>query len=329
MIRRRTCVMGGLVAAASPPRLAAAVSATKMHRIGVLDPDPEGFTDLWKEFVDELRRRGYHEGRNITFERRFGSELQQQRLAKLAAELVALKVDVIYAAHGSQSAQAAMKATKSIPVVFFSSGDPVGLGLVASLSSPGGNLTGNSLASFETYPKSLQLLQEVVGKLDRVIEISPEGTRALPWFSQMEAATAATARRLGVRYDYVEAASMSEIRAALERAIREGVHAVAVGGSGWIKPHLREIAATLVQRRLPSIGAPQEGFLLEYEADFLQLARKSAGYVDKILKGARPADLPVEQPSAFNLTINGKTARAIGLKIPDSVLMRATKIIQE
>jgi putative ABC transport system substrate-binding protein len=164
-------------------------AATKVYRIGVLDPDTSAnWTEEWNEFVRELARLGFVDGRNIAFERRFGNELQPEDVRRNAAELVALKVDLIYAARGTLTALVAKNATKIIPIVFFSSADPVGLGLVPSLSRPIGNVTGNSVSSFEFFPKNLQYLSEIAGKLKRVVEITPSGTKQLPWFPQWDAA---------------------------------------------------------------------------------------------------------------------------------------------
>jgi len=330
MIRRRHCVVGAAaIPLAGAARRARAATAAKVFRIGVLDPDPAAFAAQWKEFVAELARRGYVEGRNLAFERRYGEELHPAGVDKLALELVALEPDVLYAAHGTVSALALKKATKTIPIVFFSSADPVGTGLVESLSRPGGNITGNSISTFELFPKSVEYLKEVVGKLDRVVALQPLGVRSLPWFPQMDAAIAAAARRLGTAYAYVDVSSLEDVEREVARAAREGVDAVIFGGiTPRFVSHLERIAALLVKHRLPSIGDPERGFLLQYLHNVRHVARKSAEYVDKILRGARPADLPVEQVSSFELVINRRTADAIGLKIPESILLRADRVIR-
>ncbi len=330
MIRRRDWVIAAVAYPASAMGPVRAAPASKVYRIAVLDPDPASFAGQWHEFVAELARRGYVEGRNVSFERRFGEELRPDVVARLALDLVALKPDVIYAAHGTLSALALKKATKTIPIVFYSSGDPVGTGLVASLARPGGNLTGNAISSFETFPKSLQYLKEILGKLSRVVEIQTLGTRELPWFAQMDAAVMAAAGRLGAKFEYVDVSSMEDVEREVARLAREGVDAVTFGGGNapQFRPHMRRIAALFVEHRLPSIGDPEEGFLLQYQPNFAHIARKSAEYVDRILRGARVADLPVEQVSEFELSINRKTADAIGLKIPGPILLRADRVIR-
>jgi putative ABC transport system substrate-binding protein len=304
-------------------------AATKVYRVGVLDPDTTAnWTEEWDEFVRELARLGFVEGRNIAFERRFGNELQPDGIRKNAAELVALKVDLIYAARGTSTALAAKNATRSIPIVFFSSADPVGLGLVPSLSRPIGNVTGNSVSAFEVFPKNLQYLSEISGKLKRVVEITPSGTKLLPWFSQWDAAIQAAVKRLGIRFEYVEVESIEALETAVKKLSVEGTDAVVISGRDWLKAHQKRIAALLISLRIPSLGDPEDGFLLQSDPDGFYLARKAAGYVVRILNGTKPSELPVEQVSQFNLVVNQKTAEAIGLKIPESMLLRASKVIR-
>ncbi len=328
MKRRRAlalAVMVTLPSACFPAR-----SASRPFRIGVLDPDPTEFSGQWKEFVSELERRGYAEGRELVFERRFGEERNGAGVYKLAAELVALKVDLIYASHGSLSALAAKSATKTIPIVFFSSADPVRLGLVGTLSRPGGNITGSSISSFETIGKSLEFLKQATAGLRRVIELTPTGSRALPWFDQWHAAARSAAQQLGFSYELADVNSMGEVETVIRQAAREGVDAIIIGGgsSGFLYAGRRDVAASLISHKIASIGDPALGFLLQYEVDFMQLARKAAEYVDKILKGAKPADLPVEQSSAFEFVVNETTARRIGLRLPQTLLLQANKVVQ-
>ena len=330
MIGRRACLVGaGAALLQCSAGAAVAAGPAKVYRIGVLDPDPAVWKENWDEFVAELARRGYTEGRNLVFEKRFGEEVKPELANALAAELVALKPDLIYAAHGSMSALAARNATRTIPVVFFSSADPVGLGLVASLSKPGGNVTGNSISSFDTIPKSLQFLAEAMGRPNiRVVDISARGTSSLPWYPKLALAVAAAARQLGAQYRYEEVGSMAELDVLFKRLVRDGIDAVNMSTGPLFKPHLPQIVATLIEHRLPSIGDAAQGFLLNYDTDFLHVARKAAGYVDKILRGARPSELPVEQVSTFELVINLKTAAAMGLTVPRSLLLRADRLIR-
>ena len=324
-LTRRACIAGAIVSLLTVH----AGAATKVYRVGVLDADITGdWIEDWNEFVRELARLGFVEGRSIVFERRFGNELQPEAVRKNAAELVALKVDLIYAARGTLTALAAKNATDSIPIVFYSSADPVGLGLVPSLSRPIGNVTGNSISSFEFFPKNLQYLSEITGKLKRVVEILPSGTKLLPWFPQMDAAIQAAVKRLGARFEYVEVGSIEALEIAVKRLKVEGIDAVAVGSGRDFKAHQKRIAALLISLRIPSLGEPEDGFLLQYGIDGSYLARKAAGYVARILNGTKPSELPVEQVSQFNLVVNQKTAEAIGLKIPESMLLRASKVIR-
>jgi putative ABC transport system substrate-binding protein len=237
-------------------------------------------------------------------------------------------VDLIFAARGSATAFAAKNATKTIPVVFFSSADPVGLGLVPSLSRPIGNVTGGSISGFESFPTSLQYLFELTGKLNRVVEFNPAGTSRLPWFAQMDAAIQAAAKRLKTKFEYFEVSSIQELEALVNRLAREGIDAASVSGRDWMNEHQTRIAALLISKRIPSIGEPTAGFLLEYAPDWLHLARVAARYVARILNGAKPSDLPVEQSTRFNLVLNQKTAEAIGLRIPESMLLRASKVLR-
>jgi putative ABC transport system substrate-binding protein len=326
MNRRRALALAVMLPSACFP----ARSASRQFRIGVLDPDPTESSGWWKEFVSELERRGYREGRELVFERRFGEEQNGAGVYKFAAELVALKVDLIYAAHGSLSALAAKNATKTIPIVFFSSADPVRLGLVKTLSRPGGNVTGSSISSFETIGKSLEFLKQAIPGLRRVVELTPTGSRALPWFDPWHAAAGSAAQQLGFSYELADVNSMAEVETVIRQAAREGVDAITVGGgfSGFLHAKRRDVAALLISHKIASVGDPTVGFLLQYEVDYMQLARKAAAYVDKILKGAKPADLPVEQPSAFEFVVNETTARRIGLRLPKALLLQAKKVVQ-
>ena len=328
---RRRAVMAGVISAAAgaAPRRALAQAVVAVRRVGVLAPDASDLQGpLWEAFVDELARRGHVEGRTLVLERRFGQGDDPALVERLAAELVALKVDVIYAARGSMSALAAKKATASIPVVFYSSGDPVNLGLVASLGRPGGNLTGNSVQGFDTLSKGLQLLAEAVGKLSAIACMLPRGARAQPWFATLDRVLGQAAKALGARFEFVEVASIIDMPAIVKRLARERFDAAMVSDFPPFRPHMARIAALFAEHRLPTFGSAFDGFLLHYGEPRLLLARMAAGYVDKILAGAKPADLPVEQISTFEFVINLKTARALGLTIPQSLLLRADEVIR-
>jgi putative ABC transport system substrate-binding protein len=330
MIGRRSFALGTIAAALMwSTRGIGAPAPGRVYRIGVLGPNPDASAAQWNEFVTEMARRGYSEGRNVVFEKRFGNDLPPGLWDQYARELVAMKVDVLYSAGGTHLALAAKKATKTIPIVFNSSADPVGLGIVASLSRPGGNITGSSISAFDVDPKNLQFLVEAIGKRNiRIAYIQPREGRSWPWFPKIAVAMTAAADQPGAKFEYVDVDSIAEIDLVLKRLVHEGIDAVMLESHSPFVPHLRRLASLLVDHRLPSIGDPRAGFLLEYQVNRLQIARKAAEYVDKILSGASPADLPVEQASTFELVINLKTARALGLQIPQSLLLRASEVIQ-
>lgn len=323
--RRAAAALLCAVAWANP----AAQVASGPRRVGVLGPDlSDGVGPVWDAFVDELARRGHVEGRNLVFERRFGEGERADLLSGQAADLVAAKVDVIYAARGTVSALAAKNATTKIPIVFFSAGDPVGSGLVASLARPGGNVTGNATQGTDVVIKGLQILAEAAGRMTQFVLFLPQGLRAQAGFARMEGQLSEAAARLGAKARFVEVADVAQLGGLLHGLVREGVDAVLLFDFALFRPHQERIAALLIERRLPSYGYAHAGFLLHYDMSRLQLARSAAAYVDRILKGARPAELPVEQANVFHLAINLKTARALGINVPRSLLLRADEVIE-
>jgi ABC-type uncharacterized transport system substrate-binding protein len=330
MISRRSCIVAPTAAALLVvSRWVKAAPTARRYRIGVLDSGIDPGSQSLNEFVAELARRGYVEGANLILERRSVDYRLPDSVHKSARELVALNVDVLYAIGGTAVALGAKNVTKTIPIVFYSSGDPVGFGLVNSLAHPGGNVTGSSISAVDTDPKSLQFLIEAVGRNDiRIAYLVPHGLRSLSWFPKWAAAMNAAARQLGAKFEYADVKSVAEIEPVLKRLAREGVEAVMVDSDPITTPNMERIAALLVAQRLPSIGDAKAGFLVQYQVDSLQLARKAAEYVDKILKGAKPSDLPVEQASSFELVVNMKTAKAIGLQVPQTLLLRASEVIQ-
>jgi putative ABC transport system substrate-binding protein len=329
-LRRRACLVGALASAPWCSPVTRAQTPTTVHRIGVLRWDDARFEEERTEFIAELARRGHVEGRNLAFEVRSTDEWHPDVAHQLARELVALKVDVIYTVIGTIGAQAARDATKSIPVVFGRASDPVGMGLVASLSHPGGNLTGSSSSNFESFAKSLQFLAEAVGKNAlHVVEIYPLGaSRTLPWFSKLDSAVQSVVKQLGAKYRYIEVASVADIEPVVRRLPREGVDAAILGNFPASKAQREWVATLFIEHRLPSVGDPDNGFLLDFLPSSRYFGRKAAEYVDKILRGAKPADLPVEQASVFELRINLKTAKALELSLPQSLLARADALIQ-
>lgn len=308
---------------------AVAQPAGRVWRVGVLGPDTsDGRGLVWEAFVDELRQRGYTEGRNLTFFIRLAEEDRQDQLEQFAAELVALKPDVIYAARGTASALAARRATETIPIVFYSSGDPVAMGLVASLARPGGNVTGNSVMGFELIGKSVALLAEALGRVGRIAYLQPAGSRNMPWFAGLARSIEAAAARTGATIEYIDVAGIDEIEPLIRRLARQRTDAAIVADFPLFRPHQARIAQLFMLHRVPAYGNAYEGFLMHYGEQRIKLARMAAAYVDRILRGARPADLPVEQISTFELVINLKTASALGLTIPGSILLRADRVIE-
>jgi putative ABC transport system substrate-binding protein len=330
-VKRRLalCMAAGALLLAAPLALPAQRRAL---RIGVLAIEP--LTDQqpeWKAFVDELAQRGFLSGHNIEFVyRNAGSDTS--RMQQMAAELAALKVDLIYAVHGSSSALAAKKATTTIPIVFFASGDPVGNGLVASLARPGRNITGNASLILDVVSKSLQILFEVVGQVGTVAHIQPQGYRRLPQFGPLSAALETAARQLGSQVRFVDVDTFEEFEPVLSQLARQQAGAAVIGGGAPYLNDMDRIASLFIKHRLPTlINWPEfvrAGLLISYSISQPDLARKAADYVAKILSGAKPADLPVQQPTRFELVINLRTAKSLGLTIPQSLLLSADEVIQ-
>jgi putative ABC transport system substrate-binding protein len=313
---------------AVPLGTAAAQSSEKMPRIGYLSP---GFaTDPMRErfleaFRQGLRELGYVEGQNIVLEPRW-AEGKYDRLPALAADLVRSKVDVIVV-DGGAAAQAARQATRTIPIVMSLVNDPVGSGLVASLARPGGNVTGFTVMSPDLLGKRLELLKAVVPKVSRVALLRNPGN---PADTAMLGEVEAAARALGVRLQTLEARNSQEIDSAFAAMTRERAGALLILPDGVFLSQRSQIADLAVKRRLPSIYGTEyaeAGGLMSYGANYLDLERRAATFVDKILKGAKPADLPVAQPTKFELVINLRTAKAIGLTISPSLLQRADQVI--
>ena len=317
---------GGLLAA---PRAAGAQPAGKVHRIGYLSSSSStAHLPLSEAFRQALRELGWVEGQNIVIEYRF-AEGRFDRLPDLAAELVRLKVDIIVATP-TPTAVAAKNATATIPIVGISLIDPVGLGLIESLGRPGGNVTGVSYSvGVETIGKGLELLKEIVPKVRRVAILSNPGN---PSYALAIKDVKGAARSLGVQLQLLEARGPTEFDGAFAAMAKERVGALLVVGDSMFNLHRTRLADLAARSRLPAAYGLREnveaGGLMSYGPSLPDLFRRAATYVDKILKGAKPADLPVEQPTKFELVINLKTAKALGLTIPPSLLGRADEIIQ-
>ena len=319
-------VMGLLFASV---HLAEAQQPGKIPRIGFLVPGSSvNYSVRIEAFRQGLRDLGYVEGENITIEGRWAGG-SAERLSQLIAELVQLKVDVIVVGSAA-GALAAKNAGISPPVVFAAVTDPLGYGLIGSLARPGGNLTGTAMGFGEGFSgKWVELLKETIPKLSSVAVLrNPAHPLAKVFLRETEAA----GRALGVRLDFFEAQDPKGLGSALSRMEKERAMALIVIPDPLLSSERNRIVDFVARRRLPSMFASNEdvdaGGLVSYGPSFPDSYRRTATYVDKILKGAKPADLPVEQPTKFELVINLKTAKQIGLTIPPNVLARADKVIK-
>jgi putative ABC transport system substrate-binding protein len=278
-------------------------------------------------FGRELHALGYVEGKTIAFEYRY-AEGRLDRLPALVDELIRLKVDVLLTP-ATPATVAAKNATRTIPIVFYTGSDPVALGLVDSLARPGGNITGFTTIEATLVGKRLELLKESIPKLSRVAALwNPED----PISAQSWKESQLPARELGLALHSMEVSSADKFEGAFKEATKAGSAALALMGSPFFFSHQRQVTELTAKHRLPAIYAQREfvgsGGLMSYGADEAEPYRRAAIFVDKILKGAKPADLPVEQPTKFELVINLKTAKQIGLAIPPNVLVRAAKVIR-
>ena len=318
-----------VLALAGGAAIAEAQQPAKIPRIGLLmAASPATTVPFTDAFRQGLRDLGYVEGKNIALEFRWAKG-RRDPLPGLAAELVRLKVDVLVSGGGSSATRALKQATNTIPIVMTAGSDPVAAGFVASLARPGGNITGLTLGGLELSGKRLELLKEAVPKLSRVAVLgNPDGATYGPQMKEMEVA----AQALGLQLQPVALRESSDLENVFSAITRGGAGALIGLNSPEFAFHRRRIAELAVKSRLPAVYVDSEfvndGGLMSYAPDFANLYRRAATYVDKILKGRKPADLPVEQPTKFELVINLKTAKQIGLTIPQSVLYRADKVIK-
>jgi len=326
--RRKLLVALSAGALAAPFACFAQQQRPKVARIGLLEASSASSSAKLREaLIRGLRELGYMEGKNIIIEERW-AEGNYERLPGLAAELVQMKMDVIVA--GSTPAiQAAQRATTTIPIVMVRVGDPVGSGLVASLSRPGRNVTGLSNMSAEVASKYLELLRAAVPKLSRVtVLVNP----ANPLHSDLLKRVQATEKTNSVTISPVEASTASQIEAAFAAMTRERAGAVIVLPDPFFSSQARRIAGLAAQQRLPTMfwtpALVESGGLMSYGQSNAEHYYRAATYIDKILKGAKPGDLPVEQPTRIELVINLKTAKAIGLTIPQRLILQADKVIE-
>jgi putative ABC transport system substrate-binding protein len=301
---------------------------TKIPRIGYLTATSPSVNPARIEaFRQGLRELGYVEGKNIVIEWR-SAEGKLDRVPSLAAELVRLKVDVIVAS-GPTPTRAAKEATVTIPIVMGFAGDPVGSGFVASLARPGGNITGLSILAPEISGKQLELLKEIVPRLSRVAVL---GSSTLPGNAQALRETELAAEAFGVQLQYLDVLGPKDLEAVFRAASKGRANALLVLTGPVFVLQRTQVADLAIKSRLPAIYDRREfvddGGLMSYGTNFADLSRRAATYVDKILKGAKPADLPVEQPIKFEFIINLKAAKQIGLTIPPNVLARADRVIR-
>jgi putative ABC transport system substrate-binding protein len=331
---RRREFIATLGSAAAWPVMAQAQQQTTIPRIGVLSPsrseDSISNRVILRGFVAGLRELGYVEGQNITIEREF-SNANADQLRELAAEMVKRKVEIIVAL-SSTAARPAKQATSTVPIVAINMADPVDDELVASLARPGGNVTGTTFLGPELVTKRLQLLGEVVpqhSRVDVVWHPKAYGDRTMDGMLK-EADHAA--QILGMQLQFVPVTRPEEMASALSEITRDRADAVCVFPSPMLFAEYGRIVRIMAEKNLPTIYAAREGVelggLMSYGPSQADLARQTASYVDKILKGAKPADLPVEQPTKFDLVINIKTAKALGLEIPPTLLARADEVIE-
>jgi putative ABC transport system substrate-binding protein len=312
----------------APCFLAEAQQPARIHRIGILSPASGSFFSARDEaFRQRLRELGYVEGKNIFIEYRH-AEGKAERLPDLVAELLRLKVDIIVTT-GPSTTLAAKKASGTIPIVIASAGDPVGSGLVSSLAQPGGNITGLSLMAPDLDGKRLELLKEAFPKVARVAFLwQPGGARGNLALTEMEAA----AKALGLKLLSLEVRSLDDFEGAFARAKKERAQALITTTGTLINTQQRQVLDFAAKNRLPAIYAYSEfveaGGLMSYAPNYADLWRRAAYFVDKILKGTKPADIPVEQPTKFELVINLKTAKQIGLTLSPEFLSRANQVIK-
>jgi putative tryptophan/tyrosine transport system substrate-binding protein len=317
-------VVAVLLAVAGIPN---AQQPTKIPRIAYLGATSSSNTARTEAFRQGLRELGYVEGKNIITEWRFAED-KADRLAGLAAELVRLKVEVIVTS-GPAATRAAKEATSTIPIVMAQDNDPVGNGFVASLARPGGNITGLATLAPEIGGKRLELLKEIVPKLSRVAVL---GTSTQPGNVQQLKEVERAAGALGVKLQYLDVLDPKDIEIAFREAGKGRADVVLTLTGAILLSHRAQLADLAAKNRLPAIYAQpefvQDGGLMTYGVNLNDLWRRAAAYVDKILKGAKPADLPVEQPTKFELVINLKAAKQIGLTIPPNMLARADRVIR-
>jgi ABC-type uncharacterized transport system substrate-binding protein len=324
---RRRDFIAGLSSAAAWPVAVRAQQQARLPAIGYLGPsNPANTRPTTSAFLQRLRELGWDEGRTVVIEQRWAAG-RPDRVAEIAAEFVRPKVDLIVTTSSNDSL-AMKQATTVIPIVFAVAGDPVGTGLVASLARPGGNLTGLSIQQTDTGGKRIELLRELVPGLRRLaILANPESPNVRSELPEVQAA----ARALGLTFTSSEIRSVADIAPALTR-VKAAADALYVVTDPLVNTHRTSINVLALGARLPTMYGSREfveaGGLMSYGANLLDLYRRAAEIADRILRGAKPADIPVEQPIRFDLVVNLTTARALGLTIPETLLATADEVIQ-
>ncbi len=325
--RRRIVIAFGAGALAAPLASFAQQPPAKIFRIGFLGAESAaGYASRMEALRAGLRDLGYVEGKNIVIEYRW-AEGKYERLPDLAAELVHLKVDVIVT-HAAPGSLAAKRATTTIPIVMATMGDPVSLGLIASLARPGGNVTGSTFFQPELAAKRLELLKEAMPRMTQVAVLL---TRDNPTNRQTLEAMGITARSLKVGLQNFEVGRLDEFAGAFSAMAKKRADAVVIPETPLFIVNAKRIADLAAKQRVLSAGDKafaEAGGMIGYGANLLELYHRVAYFVDKILKGAKPSDLPVERPTRFELVVNMKTAKALGIKIPNSILIRTDKVIE-
>jgi putative ABC transport system substrate-binding protein len=328
-VDRRRFLVTSLAGAFAAPLSAHAQQAGKVYRVGILGEEASDPSEdrLWQSFRVAMRERGWIEGKNLLIESRW-AEGNPARLPELAADLVRLKVDVIVT-RGSIYTHGARTATSSVPIVFTMHADPEKTGHIASLARPGGNITGLSIVMTDLNVKGLELLTDTV---PRVKHIAVLGSPDMPSYAPSLKALQEAARRFQLKLQTVVARTGADLGTSFSAMAREHVQAVLVLGFGPYMAARQRIAELALRHRLPTFFSWRDhveaGGLMSYGPDLSDLMRRAAVYADKILKSAKPGDLPVEQPTKFELVINLKTAKALGLTIPPSLLARADQVIE-
>jgi len=326
--RRRKLVIALGVSALAAPISSFAQQQGKVWRIGFLTAFPPDNDPRFEVFKQQLRDLGHVEGKTIAIDY-LSADGKYDRLPALAADLVRRNVDVIMTDGGTPGAIVVRNATKTIPVVFVAVADPVGSGIVASLARPGGNVTGISNQSPEVSVKSLALLKEIVPSARRIaVLLNPTNSSLPPMISELQAA----AKTLRLEITFVNAGTSAEFEKAFAEIARGRPAGLVILADPLFNSEAGRLTTLAAKYRLPTMGTintvPESGGLMSYGANRPDLIRRGAIQVDKILKGAKPADLPVEQPTKFELILNMRTAKDLGLKVPNSILVQATKVIE-